>query len=734
MRNADRVWRVAVPAPLFEIFDYRPPPEWTGAPPAAGTRLRVPFGRRRLVAVLVGTAERSELGVGALKAVEEVLDAAPLIPDELLVLCRWAARYYHHPLGEVLATALPARLRQGAAAVRAQLRRWRVSCVAEERALEAVSRTPKQARLLAYLRAHGDGVDEAALHAEFAHWRGPLKALLDKGLIETAPLPASAASGAEAGPALGEEQRHALARLQAGLERFHPVLLDGVTGSGKTEVYLRAICEILALGRQALVLVPEIGLTPQLVERLRRRLPGRLAVLHSGLSDGQRQTAWLAARDGEVDVVVGTRSAVFTPLARPGLIVVDEEHDPSLKQQEGLRYSARDVAVRRASMLSIPVLMGSATPALESLYNAQRGRYEHLRLTRRAAGARAPTLRVLDVRGRPMREGVSELLLGHVRSHLEAGGQALLFLNRRGYAPTLICHDCGWVAECRRCDARLTLHQRQRRLRCHHCGAERLPDSSCPSCASTALMALGQGTERIEALVRERFPEVGVTRIDRDTTARKGAFEALTAAVSSGEARILIGTQMLAKGHHFPDISLVGVINADQGLFGVDFRAPERMAQLITQVAGRAGRAERPGEVFIQTHHPEHPLLLRLIRDGYASFAQAALAEREQTGLPPFSHLALLRAESTRADSPMTFLAQAAAAARELDTPGVVLAGPVPAPMERRAGRVRAHLLLQAGRRADLHRLLTPWASRLAGLPEARRVRWSLDVDPQDLL
>lgn len=734
MTTRVRVWQVAVPAPLFGVFDYRPPAGWHESPPKPGVRVRVPFGRRQMTAVVVGGSAGSSVPGHSLKAVQAVLDSEPVMPAELLDLCRWVARYYHHPLGEVLATALPTRLRQGAASERGRPRAWRATADGRQVAPEKLSRAPKQAQVLASVCARDDGVSESSLKAEFDALRAPLKALQDKGLIEPAPPPAPDTSVAESGPELGEEQTHALNHLLAGLEAFQPTLLDGVTGSGKTEVYLRLIREVLSRGRQALVLVPEIGLTPQLVDRFRRRLPGRLAVMHSGLGDAERQQAWLAARDGDVDVLVGTRSAVFTPLARPGLIVVDEEHDPSLKQQDGLRYSARDVAVRRASTLRIPIVLGSATPALETLHNALTGRYDHLRLTRRAGGAQAPRLRVLDVRGRPMREGISGALLGHVSAHLEAGGQVLLFLNRRGYAPTLICHDCGWVAECRRCDARLTVHQRLGRLRCHHCGAERAADVVCPDCGSEALMALGQGTERIEGLVRERFPGVGVARIDRDTTARKGAFEALTASVNEGEARILIGTQMLAKGHHFPEITLVGVINADQGLFGVDFRAPERMAQLVTQVAGRAGRAERPGEVYIQTHHPEHPLLLRLIRDGYASFAEAALLEREQTGLPPFAYLALLRAESTHADRPMAFLAQAGAAAEAFNAPGVMLAGPVPAPMERRAGRVRAHLLLQALQRGDLHRLLGPWTRRLSALPAARQVRWSLDVDPQDLL
>ncbi len=723
-----------MPAPLFGLFDYRPPEGWQQPAPPRGVRVRIPFGRRRLIGVMMGEAGDSDMAGHQLKAVVEVIDAEPLVPGGLLDFCDWVARYYHHPVGEVMATALPVRLRRGDAAARRRNRRWRPARVATEDEAGLARRAPRQAELLALIQRHPEGVNESVLRKQFEGAGQPLRALLAKGLVEEAPPEQPTAAALTPGPDLSEEQAQALNALRAGLGGFSPALLDGVTGSGKTEVYLRLIADVVATGGQALVLVPEIGLTPQLVQRFRSRLPGRLAVLHSGLGEGDRQEAWLAARDGDIDVVVGTRSAVFTPLPRLGLVVVDEEHDPSLKQQDGLRYSARDLAVRLAHDRDIPVVLGSATPSLESLLNARRGRYRHLRLTRRAGGARPPSLNVLDVRGRRMREGVSDALLARVESHLGAGGQVLLFLNRRGFAPTLICHACGWVAECRRCDARMTLHRRQGRLRCHHCGAERPMDQSCPECSARSLMAMGQGTERIEALMRDRFPGVGVARVDRDTTARKGAFEALAASVTSGEARILIGTQMLAKGHHFPEITLVGVINADQGLFGVDFRAAERMAQLITQVAGRAGRAERPGEVYIQTHHPEHPLLLRLIRDGYASFADAALGEREEAGLPPFSHLALLRAESTRPEAPVAFLEQAAEAARSAGAGEVRLLGPVAAPMERRAGRVRAHLLLQADRRADLHRLLGPWTRGLAALPGARQVRWSLDVDPQDLL
>lgn len=728
------VLRVAVPAPLHATFDYLPPAGVDVRALVVGARVRVPFGRRHLIGVLVEVAGSSTLAHSALRHAFAVIDTAPTFGAAIFDLCRWAAGYYHHPLGEVLAAALPKRLRQGRSAERTPPRRWRVTVAGREADPATLRRAPKQALILTTIAASPDGVDEEDLRDRFEPVRAALAALTAKGLVERWRGQAALTSHAAVrpGPDLNPEQAAALAAIPR--EGFAPILLDGVTGSGKTEIYLRLIDDVLAAGRQALVLVPEIGLTPQLIARFRERVAARVVVLHSGLGDGERLDGWLAARDGEAGVVIGTRSAIFTPLARPGLFVVDEEHDLSFKQQDGFRYSARDLAVRRAADAGVPVVLGSATPSLESLGNALGGRYRHVRLQRRAADAAIPEVHVLDVRGRPLREGISELLLDHMHRHLDAGGQTLLFLNRRGFAPTLMCHQCGWAAECRRCDARMTLHRRHNRLRCHHCGAELSPPTCCPACESADLLALGQGTQRVEEIVCEAFPGVGVARIDRDTTGRKGSFESMLAAIDSGETRILIGTQMLAKGHHFPGITLVGVINVDQGLFGTDFRAIERMAQLIVQVSGRAGRAERAGEVFIQTHHPEHPLLVRLIRDGYRSFAEAALAERRQATLPPFSFLALLRAESTAAAEPMRFLEQAAAAARRLGTGGLELWGPVPAPMERRAGRVRAQLLVQSAERARLHALLRPWVRSLGELPAARRVRWSIDVDPQDLM
>jgi primosomal protein N' (replication factor Y) len=520
--------------------------------------------------------------------------------------------------------------------------------------------------------------------------------------------------------------------VSAGLGTFRSFLLEGVTGSGKTEVYLHLIERVLAQGGQVLVLVPEIGLTPQLVARFRARFDVPLALLHSGLTDRERLAAWLAARSGSAPIVLGTRSAIFTPLARPGLLIVDEEHDASLKQQDGFRYSARDLAVWRAHQLAVPVLLGSATPSLESLYNVEQRRYQPLLLPERTGHAELPEYRLIDVRHLSLEDGLSQPLLTRIGQHLAAAGQVLLFLNRRGFAPTLMCYECDWVAECPRCDARLTWHQSDGRLHCHHCGNQRPVDLRCPQCGSPELHPQGQGTERVEQALAAHFPAAERLRIDRDTTRRKGALDRLLEQARTGQRQILLGTQMLAKGHHFPNVTLVGILDADHGLFSTDFRASERMAQLIVQVAGRAGRQDRPGEVLIQTAHPDHPLLATLVTQGYPAFAAAALAERKAACLPPVTSLALLRAESTTASAPIDFLAAVAQQIRETRPAGVEVWGPVPAGMERRAGRWRAQLLLQSAQRGDLQPLLAGLVRALEQRPAARRVRWSVDVDPAD--
>jgi primosomal protein N' (replication factor Y) len=534
-------------------------------------------------------------------------------------------------------------------------------------------------------------------------------------------------------PELSSQQAQVVSSIGTNLHGFNPILLDGVTGSGKTEVYLKIVQAILSCGLQALILVPEIGLTPQLVTRFQQRFSMPIAVLHSGLSDVQRHCAWFMAGLGEASVVIGTRSAVFTPLLRPGLIIVDEEHDSSFKQQEGFRYNARDISVYRARQLAIPVILGSATPSLESLRNVQLQRYCHLKLRERAGGARLPELEVIDIRQQEMQDGLSQPLLQEIYRHLESDGQVLLFLNRRGFAPVLICHQCGWAATCERCDAYMTVHLAGQSLRCHHCGAERSPPSHCIDCGSPDLREVGAGTERLEQRLLGLFNDTSIIRIDRDTTRRRGEMQAKLEQIQRGEHRILIGTQMLSKGHDFPDVTLVGIINVDDGLYSTDFRATERMAQLLVQVAGRAGRAGKPGKVVLQTHQPDHPLLQLLLSRGYEFFSNAALRERQSASLPPYRYMALLRAEGSDPHAPQRFLVQLRSSTPKSLCESISILGPASPPMERRSGLYRLHLLLIAEQRRPLKRLLDQWVKIFASIPGARKVRWSLDVDPVDL-
>ncbi len=718
------VLRVALPVPLPRLFDYLPPAGQAADAGWIGTRVRVPFGRGDgemvgVVADLGPTEDPSRL-----KQVLARLDVAPVLDGELFASLRWAADYYHAPLGDMLATALPVPLRAGQLLPETARHGWRLTPEGVEQA-RAPGRDGRPRRLLLQLAeapADEDTLDDADT-------RAALRTLATRGLAERVALPPDAAPRLKPGPTPTPGQVAAIAALRDG-DGFRALLLEGVTGSGKTEVYLQAIGDCLAAGRQALVLVPEIGLTPQTLVRFRDRLGVPVLALHSGLADGERARAWTAMARGEGHVLVGTRSAVFCPLPRAGLIVVDEEHDGSYKQQDGVRYHARDLAVVRARNLGVPVLLGSATPSLESLHNALAGRYGHVRLDRRAGDAKPPSVRVLDVRRRLLRHGLSEDLLAAVGDCLARGEQALVFRNRRGYAPVLLCHDCGWSARCKRCDAAMTVHASGRRLVCHHCGARATPPNACPDCASLALQPQGAGTERIEQALAERFPDALLVRVDRETTrARDGVGTQL--AKLGDRPGILVGTQILAKGHDLPRLTLVAVVGVDEGLFSADFRAGEKLAQLLIQVAGRAGRAALPGEVLLQTHHPEHPLLQTLLAGGYPAVAALQLAEREAAQFPPFAPLALLRAEATKEGDMQAFLQDA----RACFPPGgdAWINGPMPAPMPRRAGKARGQLLVGAPRRAPLHAVLDAWLPQLHDLPGARRVRWSLDVDPMDL-
>jgi primosomal protein N' (replication factor Y) len=700
-------------------------------------RVQVPFSRGYRIGIVLELRDNSPLPLSDLRPVIRILDTDPVLTADMIRFLQWAQRYYHHPPGEVFANALPVLLRQGRSAQPHENRFWQITSAGFDM-LQAngFKKAHRQKAVLTYLAQRPEGVADDQLKQAIPKATGCLRPLLSNGWIRevhkvASPWAQPATSSFPPTATLAQSQ--AVAAISEGFNRFAAFLLDGVTGSGKTEVYLRVVESILNRGQQALVLVPEIGLTPQLLARFESRLPGPLAVLHSGLTERQRLQAWLTAKSGAASVAIGTRSAIFTPLPRLGIIIVDEEHDTSFKQQEGFRYQARDLALVRARQNNIPVLLGSATPSLESLLNAQRGRYQRLRLAERVGNAVEPPIQLLDVRHRPMTEGLSDRLLAEMRNHLARHEQVLLFLNRRGFAPTLMCHECGWLCQCQRCDARMTVHLRDRKLICHHCGSERPVDEACTACGSIDLRALGQGTERIEQFLEQAFPGVGIARLDRDSTRRKGSLQTLLKEIRQGERRILIGTQMLAKGHDFPNVTLVAIVDADQGLFGVDFRASERMAQLIIQVAGRAGRADKPGVVLIQTHHPEHPLLRTLITQGYTAFAEAALGERYEACLPPFSYQALLRADAIKKEPVYHFLNEAQNLAVGLVRPVEVM-GPVPAPMERRAGRYRAQLLIQAKQRRVLHDFLDEWTEQLTTLKLVRQVRWSLDVDPADLL
>jgi primosomal protein N' (replication factor Y) len=729
------VLKVAINVPLSRLFDYLPAADGDCPPP--GARVRVPFGKQRQVGVVMSLAEHTDLPRNKIRRVLEVLDDKPLLRAQDLWLIGFTSDYYHHPLGEVAAAAIPALLRRGRP-LNPLLRHVAATDAALAFDVESLAKkAPRQAELLeTLLDAGGNGIDVDTLAEQLPAWRRSFRALAAKALVsefETRgddPEPAPRRD-AVAGPDLNPDQQAAVDAI-ASASGFHASVLDGVTGSGKTEVYLHLISTVIAAGRQVLVLVPEIGLTPQLVARLRTRLGIEPALLHSGLSDLERLRAWRQARNGDAALVVGTRSAVFTPLRDAGLVIVDEEHDHSFKQQEGLRYSARDLAIARASQLDIPIVLGSATPTLEMLHHCEAGNYAHLRLPSRAGAARPPDVRIVDLGRAAATEGLSEPLARAIERHLGESGQVLIYLNRRGFAPTLICSGCGHVAECPRCDSRMTVHAKDGRLRCHHCGSARPLDEHCGECGA-AMRPLGEGTQRLEDELVRRYPAWRVMRIDSDSTQRKGAMDEALQRATRGDADILVGTQMLSKGHHFPKLTLVGIVNADQGLFGTDFRSDERLAQSIVQVAGRAGRESRVGEVIIQTAFPAHPFWQRLIEGGYPRVARDALEERRAANWPPFSRLALLRSAATRRGDAHAFLDVAAGFIAGRAGGRLRVLGPVDAPMARRAGRYRAQLLLQSADRRLLHEVLRELRPLLEADPAARRVRWSIDVDRVEL-
>lgn len=740
-----KIAHIVIDIPLHQHFDYL---AQDISAQDIGHRVLVPWGRRLLSGIIIGVAEEASSPDIKLKAVREILRDEPALSNEILDLAAFCSQYYHFPLGQVLAGVLPQRLRRATALAATPALAYRVTAAgAAVNPEDFPARAIRKRQLLALMQGRANLTRREVL-AAIPTAATLLSAFLKSNWIETTAPRNGVADGAglppagtslpptdpapqSATPVLNAEQRNAAQALAANTG-FQASLLYGVTGSGKTEVYLQAMAAVLARGAQVLVLVPEINLTPQLEARFAARFPEvALISLHSHLNEGARLQNWQAAASGKAKIVLGTRLAVFTPMPHLELIIVDEEHDASYKQQEGMRYSARDVAVFRAKRRDIPIVLGSATPALETYHNALQGRYGLVVLRQRAAAdATVPSLRCLDTRREAMTEGLSATLITALKQRLSRGEQSLLFINRRGYAPVLFCTACAWVSACHRCSSHLVVHLKQKRLHCHHCGYSAGMPRHCPHCGSADLSPLGQGTQRIEASLRSFFPKARILRVDRDSTRPKHALAGMLQQVRELEVDILVGTQMLAKGHDFPNLTLVGVINADGGLYSADFRASEKLFAQLLQVAGRAGRAALKGEVFIQTAFPEHPLFAALAKGDYASYAQALLQERAQAHLPPYAFQALIRAEAPELARALSFLQHAVELAPA--TNGVTLYDAVPALMQKVAGKERAQLLLEASSRAHLQKFLSLWLPLLYA-KKSHAVRWSVDVDPQDI-
>ena len=732
-----KIVRIALPVPLNRYFDYLLPETLSVE---KGCRVVVPFGHQTQIGIVVDFPQESDLPIEKLKPIQAVLDKSSLFDTEIEKLLHWAANYYHGAIGEVLFNALPVKLRNGEVAERKQLDHFIVT----EKGRIALTtgenkRAKKQEDLLKILAGFNAPFVKSAEFSASA-WKG----LIEKGYIaqfEQAYIAESWQKKLGNRPLVNSQNRLVLNKQQTLVvsrlsytQGFEAFLLNGVTGSGKTEVYLQAIESVLNQGKQVLVLVPEIGLTPQTIQRFKARFHVEIDALHSNLNETERLNAWLRAKNGESAIVIGTRSALFTQFADLGMIIIDEEHDSSFKQQEGWRYHARDLAILRAKNLQIPIILGSATPSLESIQNAKSGKYVELTLSARAGGSQNVKHQVIDLKTQRVNAGLSDSLLTMMQKHLSQGNQVMLFLNRRGFAPVLLCHECGWICECEACEKPYTYHQKQRVLRCHHCAAQKVVPRQCGHCGSTNLVTTGVGTEQLEQVLAEKFPHYQISRIDRDSTVRKGALEAELQAIRQGKSQILIGTQMLAKGHHFPNVTLVAIVNVDSSLFSTDFRSEERLAQLYLQVAGRAGRAEKPGEVVLQTHYPDHPLLKVLLNEGYEAFAQSALQLRQTMQLPPFCAQALFRATGKHNEQIANFLQNLTAYFQkktvELGLQGMQILPPFSAPMPKKAGTYRWLLLIQHPSRRLLQQLLAQFEQDKVNFAIPSSIRLSLDVDP----
>ena len=737
LNSSQQFASVAIDTPLRRCFDYIIPNTLATSSIQTGMRVKVPFGKRHLIGIILNIKAKSDIAPDRLKPIITVLDAIPVLAPNLLKLLNWASHYYHHPIGEVCHAALPPKLRT---AISLSTTTWHIT-TAGQAAIATLKNAPKQRVLLQLLQQQTEGCQAHQIkHAKIAPQT--LKRLIQKGWVQTQevllkppPLTAIQSILHEQPLTLNTDQSVALKRITK-QQSFYVALLQGITGSGKTEVYLQAIYPALQRLQQVLILIPEISLSPQTIARFKQRFKVNTVVLHSNLSAQQRLDAWLQAYHGNAQIIIGTRSAVFTPAPNLAMIIIDEEHDTSFKQFEGFKYSARDVAVRRAQLANIPIILGSATPSLESFHNTQTARYAHLTLTHRAGNAAVPQFKLYDIRQQQLKHGFCPQVLQQIEQHLAQQQQVILFLNRRGYAPCLTCHHCGWIAQCHRCDARMTLHRGTTQLRCHHCQTTLKVPSACPQCQQPQLRPLGAGTERIEHHLKDLFPNTPIVRIDSDTTRAQGSLQHKLQTIKAQKACLLVGTQMLAKGHHFPKVTLVVILDADSGLYSIDFRAQEHTAQLLLQVAGRSGRANQAGEVAIQTRHPQHPLLKHILQQDYNAAAHHCLQERKQCQLPPFSHLVIIRAQAPELDIALSFLKQVRSNALNLllSNNTVSLLGPIPAQMAKRVGSYHAQLVLQSTQRLALHQLITKLLLKMESIKRRTRVRWSLDIDPLDTL
>lgn len=731
--NPPAVLLIALPVPLYQKFEYLPLKGQKLSQYKIGTRVRVQFGSRNLTGLIVDKANKSSLATNKLKLITEVLDDEPVFDAGLLKLLFWAAEYYQQPIGEVLFTALPSVLRKGNLITPATNTLYKLST--DQNLDVELKRAPKQRLIVELLTASSNGLSADEIAKHLPSWRSAINSLLSKNFVEKIQqeiLVKKLSTNTEA-LQLNSEQQAAYEELAEKLDVFNCCLLDGVTGSGKTEVYLSLAKDVLAAGQQVLILAPEIGLTPQLLQRIEARLGEKVHLMHSGLNDNQRAQTWLATKTEQAKIIVGTRSAIFLPFTNLGLIIIDEEHDLSFKQNEGFLYNARDIAVYRAKQLNIPILLGTATPSFETQHNVITERYQKLVLSKRAKESNFPDIKLIDMRSKNSSDGLSNELIQAMQAELESDNQILLFLNRRGYAPTILCQECAWIAECSRCDARMTFYKKRNILKCHHCLKEEKVPKHCPTCNAEEFLWLGEGTQRIETKLKELFPDTAITRIDRDSTSKKNALEEKLNEIHKGKYKIIIGTQMLSKGHDFPNITLVGILNVDHGLFSTDFRATERLAQLLVQVSGRAGRSTKKGKVLLQTYLPEHPLLNLLLAKGYSAFSEEALKIRKECAFPPYTFMLLIRARANNMGMTQNFLQDVKSIIDKDNIQNMTLYGPIPALMERKAGMYQSQLIIFTQHRNSIQKNLANWTQAIMERPLAKRVRWDIEVDPLEM-